>query len=45
MDIEFDAYLRKLRQTPLDEQTEHTGRSALEGLLNEFAAKSARPKG
>ncbi|MEX1205040.1 MAG: type ISP restriction/modification enzyme [Dongiaceae bacterium] len=37
----FDAYLRKLRETPLSEQTEHTGRSALEALLNEFAAKTA----
>jgi hypothetical protein len=34
----FDAYLLKLRQTPLNEHTEQTGRSALEGLLNEFAA-------
>ncbi len=34
----FDAYLRKLRETPLGEQTELTSRSALEGLLNEFAA-------
>ncbi|MGH6718851.1 MAG: hypothetical protein ACREER_05995, partial [Alphaproteobacteria bacterium] len=38
---DFEAYLRKLRQTPLGEQTEPTGRSALEGLLNEFAAKAA----
>ncbi len=37
----FDAYLRKLRETPLAEQTEHTGRSALEGLLNTFAAMTA----
>ncbi|MGD9537230.1 MAG: hypothetical protein AB7P52_06255 [Alphaproteobacteria bacterium] len=37
----FDSYLRKLRQTPLDEHTEHTGRSALEALLNEFAAGNA----
>ena len=36
----FDAYLRKLRETPLGEHTEHTGRSALEGLLNEFAAEA-----
>jgi hypothetical protein len=40
----FDAYLRKLRQTPLGEQTEHTGRSALEGLLNEFATATAGGK-
>lgn len=37
----FDSYLLKLRQTPLSEQTEHTGRSALEDLLNDFAAKTA----
>lgn len=36
----FDAYLKKLRETPLVEQTEHTGRSALERLLNEFAART-----
>jgi len=40
----FDAYLLKLRETPPDEQTEHTGRSALEGLLKEFAEKSANGK-
>lgn len=40
----FDAYLRKLRETPLEEQTEHTGRSALETLLNEFAAKAGKPR-
>ncbi|MDA0276780.1 MAG: hypothetical protein O3C52_06990 [Proteobacteria bacterium] len=33
----FERYLRKLRNTPIDEHTEHTGRSALEDLLNEFA--------
>ncbi|MHB1218932.1 MAG: type ISP restriction/modification enzyme [Alphaproteobacteria bacterium] len=38
----FETYLRKLRQTPLAEHTEHTGRSALEELLNVFAAG---PKG
>jgi hypothetical protein len=37
----FYTYLRKLRETPLDEQTEHTGRAALEGLLNAFALKAA----
>jgi len=41
MTYNFDAYLRKLRETPLSEHTEHTGRSALEGLLNEFAAETA----
>ena len=40
----FDAYLRKLRETPFSEQTEHTDRSALEGLLNDFAAKTASRK-
>jgi len=34
----FNTYLLKLRQTPLTEQTEHTSRSALEELLNAFAA-------
>ncbi len=37
---DFDAYLRALRQTPLAEHTEHTGRSALEALLNGFAASA-----
>ena len=37
MNTEFDAYLLKLRETPIGEHTEHTGRSALEALLNEFA--------
>ena len=36
----FETYLRELRQTPLDEQTEHTGRAALEALLNDFADKA-----
>jgi hypothetical protein len=40
----FDAYLSKLRETPLDEQTEHTGRSAMEELLNDFATKTADQK-
>ena len=39
MPSRFDAYLSKLRETPLAEHTEHTGRSALETLLNGFAAK------
>ena len=39
----FDTYLRKLRETPIDEQTEHTGRAALEALLNDFAAEVIRP--
>lgn len=37
MTAPFDAFLKKLRETPLAEQTEHTGRSALEALLNHFA--------
>lgn len=40
----FDTYLRKLRQTPLDEHTEHTGRAALEELLNAFAAAAGGGK-
>ncbi|MDP2619326.1 MAG: type ISP restriction/modification enzyme [Hyphomicrobiales bacterium] len=36
----FDAYLRKLREIPIEEHTEHTGRSALEALLNQFAAEA-----
>jgi hypothetical protein len=43
MATNFDDYLRQLRATPLDEQTEHTGRSALEALLNNFAAKAGKP--
>ena len=34
----FQAYLQKLRETPLDQHTEFTGRAALEALLNAFAA-------
>jgi N-6 DNA Methylase len=41
MTISFDAYLRKIRETPLAEQTEHTSRSALETLLQQFASASA----
>jgi hypothetical protein len=37
----FETYLLKLRETPLAEHTEHTGRAALEALLNQFA-KDAR---
>ena len=35
----FENYLAKLKETALDEQTEHTGRAALEALLGVFAAK------
>ncbi len=37
MTTRFETYLLKLRETPVGEHTEHTGRSALEALLNEFA--------
>ncbi|MBM3654403.1 MAG: DNA methyltransferase [Alphaproteobacteria bacterium] len=33
----FESYLLKLRETPLAEHTEHTGRAALETLLGQFA--------
>lgn len=35
----FEVYLLKLKNTAVSEQTEHTSRAALEGLLQEFAAK------
>jgi len=38
----FDAYLLKLRETPVAEHTEHTGRGALEALLCHFAPKGVR---
>jgi predicted helicase len=41
MDKPFDAYLRSLRKTPLEDHTELTGRAALESLLNAVAAKAA----
>ena len=37
MEKRFDSNLRKLVETPLEEHTEHNGRSALEALVNEFA--------
>lgn len=40
MDDRFDAYFKRLLETPLDQHTEHTGRSALEALLNTFAAEA-----
>lgn len=43
MDLRFDVYLRALRETPLDEHTEHTGRSALESLLKAFATEAFAP--
>ena len=36
----FSPYLTQLRATPLEQHTELTGRSALEGLLARFASKS-----
>lgn len=39
----FGPYLKKLRETPIEEHTEHTGRAALEALLNHFAA-DAKPR-
>lgn len=33
----FESYLLKLRETPLSEHTEHTGRSALQDVLDQFA--------
>ena len=34
---DFDSYLKSLCETPLSEHTEHTGRTALENLLNAVA--------
>jgi type I restriction-modification system DNA methylase subunit len=42
MSDRFDIYLKALRETPLDEHTEHTGRSALEALLNTFAKEDLK---
>ncbi len=36
----FETYLQKIRNTAVSEQTEGTSRSALEDLLNAFAAKA-----
>ncbi len=41
MTAHFEAYLHKLAATPLEQHTEHTGRSALETLLNHFAERTA----
>lgn len=38
----FGAYLQKLRETAVEEQTEHTSRSALEKLLEEFASAGGK---
>ena len=41
---DFDAYLRALRETPLSEHTEHTGRTALETLLKSIAIEHSDAK-
>lgn len=41
MPVDFDAYLKALAATPVDEKTEHSDRGALERLLNEAAAAAA----
>lgn len=38
----FDKYILRLRKHAVAEQTEHTGRAALEGLLNTFAAEAGK---
>src|SRR6187200_603600 len=38
----FNRYILDLRRHALGEQTEHTGRSALEALLNAFAGKAGK---
>lgn len=38
----FETYLLKLRETPLAEHTEHTGRAALETLLGQFAKDASK---
>ncbi len=37
----FESYLIALRETPIGEHTEHTGRSVLQALLNEFKGAGA----
>lgn len=38
--LNFDAYLKALAATPVDDKTEHTDRGALERLLKEAAAEA-----
>ncbi len=38
---DFDTYLRALRETPLEEHTEYTGRTALENLIRAVASGQA----
>ena len=40
MNLIFETYLHKIKNTAASEQTEHTNRSALENLLGAFAAKA-----
>ena len=44
MTPDFDAYLHALRETPLSEHTEHTGRTALDTLLKAIAADHSGAK-
>src|SRR5271166_3820513 len=39
----FARYLLALRETPIDEKTEHTDRAALQSLLQAFAAAAPNP--
>lgn len=40
MEARFDTYVSELCKTPVEEHTEHTGRAALEALLNTFAGEA-----
>jgi predicted helicase len=42
-DLRFDIYLKTLATVYRDEGTEHTGRTALENLLNAFATEAMQP--
>ena len=42
MAAHFDAYLKALRKTPIDEKTEHTDRGALKVVLDDLAAEFAK---
>ncbi len=42
-DLRFDTYLKTLARVYRDEGTEHTGRTALENLLNVFSAEAMQP--
>jgi hypothetical protein len=45
MPADFDAYIKALRAVPFAQHTEHTGRAALEAVLNAFRAESGGAKG